>query len=646
MATHGTYDFTYGSHTPYAHAVALVSRWRAEGGQVLVDLGCGYGAIAEPVRALGLDYLGIDLEPAGIEALTERGVEAIMGDLGAPEALFDQVSKALGRRRVAAFSMLDAVEHLPGADDVLSAIARHARLLGDVPLIVSIPNVSHQDLAAKLVLGRWDVTPTGLLDATHVRFFSPGGLELVMARAGWSELERHDFELEVSDQHFPPDCVALQPHTPVGALLRGIRQTAAPGAATNQFVRAYRPSAAPGARSRSDTGRSEAQGERAEPLFLSVVVRSDGSRPVTFDELVLSLAGQTCDDFEVVVVLTVTDPEVWARVSTSIGEHDPAFARRVRLIGCGPIPVRWAAPARAANAGVEVARGRYVAVLDDDQLAFGHWVSALAAGGTKAPGRVLHVGVASQQVVATPGRWQRSALDEPPATPVTAGQFAQPGAAFGIGGKRPTPGPAPGPESRIDVCDAYDVLGRPSCDESFEVGLLDLLTAPPATICGYAIPRSLFVDLGERFDEDLPALADWDLLLSAVERCGVDTTSIVGLMRRAWQGGQPAPAGETSDQLCARAEESIRARLNAAPLLLDRSDAGRLTSLLERAGSGSPGGASVSGATAHGENGREEAEALARAAADAEARLAAVYESTSWRMTAPLRAAVTWWRRR
>ena len=50
------------------------------------------------------------------------------------------------------------------------------RRLADVhraPLVLSVPNVTHKDLALKLLIGRRDVTEAGLLDHTHVDFKMP-----------------------------------------------------------------------------------------------------------------------------------------------------------------------------------------------------------------------------------------------------------------------------------------------------------------------------------------------------------------------------------------------------------------------------------------------------------------------------------------
>jgi 2-polyprenyl-3-methyl-5-hydroxy-6-metoxy-1,4-benzoquinol methylase len=364
------YDFSFGPETPYAHAMALVEECRVPDGEVVVDLGCGYGAIAEPSRALGLVYLGIDREPSGIRSLVERGAEALVADLSTPGSLVATITGALGRRRVAAITMLDSAEHLPNAAGVLGALSAFSRAAGGAPLVVSIPNVSHRDVAAKLLLGRWDVTPTGLLDETHVRFFAPATLERQMRETGWEEIGVRDFPLEVSDQFFPDDCVALLPWTPLGAMLHRVRGQAAPGATTNQFVRAYRPTALPHA----DVGATDRSGPGGEP-FLSVVVRSRGPGSA-LQATLTALEHQDLTNLEVFVV---------------------------RGTGDGP---------QGVDGVVAGAGGRYVALLVDGDVPAPGWTASLAAGATTHPGRVLRVGVAGEPPA---GEGLAELLSEPPA---------------------------------------------------------------------------------------------------------------------------------------------------------------------------------------------------------------------------------------
>lgn len=469
-----TYRFAYSPQSVYGHAVELVRRHRRRDGEVVVDLGCGFGAVAEPLRDLGLTYLGVDVDPDGLKDLAERGFETLRADTSDEDAAMAAVVDRLAGRPLAAIVSVDLLEHVPDGQAVLQAARRLARSAGGVPLVLAVPNVTHYDVAAKLLLGRWDVTPTGILDETHVAFFGAARLHQVTAAAGWVEVDCHDYELARSDQHFPADVAVLAPGAPLHALLLQLRTQASPGATVNEFVRAYLPMA-----SVPHDG-----GDDGEPPFLSVLVRTQGRRPSTLLETLLSLAAQTCDDFEVLLLAHDVDPETLGALRDLVDTFEPDFATRVRVE-----PVEGGGRARPLNTGVRLARGRYVATLDDDDVAFAHWVEAFRAQAEERPGAVLRSVVAQQAV--TDDDW----------------------------GGRP----------------AYRVVGRPTCPWPAEFNLLSHMYENYSPFCGFALPRSLFSDLGFAFDETLPVVEDWDVLLQAALWCGVvDSGEVTSLYRR-WE---------------------------------------------------------------------------------------------------------------
>lgn len=80
--------------------------------------------------------------------------------------------------------MLDVLEHLVDPTVVLRRL-RDVLRPGGVGL-VSLPNVAHWSVRKELALGRFTYTPSGLLDATHLRFFTMSTGAELMAVAGWN----------------------------------------------------------------------------------------------------------------------------------------------------------------------------------------------------------------------------------------------------------------------------------------------------------------------------------------------------------------------------------------------------------------------------------------------------------------------------
>jgi 2-polyprenyl-3-methyl-5-hydroxy-6-metoxy-1,4-benzoquinol methylase/glycosyltransferase involved in cell wall biosynthesis len=575
-----TYDFDYGPDTPYGRAVALLERHRNLAGDVVIDLGCGYGAISEPVRSLGLSYLGVDYDSTSVKAVIDRGSEAIVGDLSRPSELLTEVDQALDQRSVAAICMLDVVEHLVNAEEVLEAVRDFAMARGAVPLIVSIPNVTHLDLAVKLLMGHWDVTPTGLLDKTHVRFFSDHQLAITMHGAGWHQIDWNDFELPVSDQCFPADAVPLQRNTVVGAFLDRVRGISGYGAFVNQFVRAYLP-----VRSGSPVDNPEMG--TASP-FLSVLVRTQGKRPGTLQETLLGLAAQTCEDFEVLLMLHEVESDVLQGVRHLVEEFHPSFSERVRMI-----EVQGGGRSRPLNVGARIARGQYIAMLDDDDMVFGHWVNEFRAAAQRAPGRVLRIGVAVQKVLGGRAIW--------------------------------------------DGQDGYEVRSRPYSPYPLRFDYIEHLYENWTPNNGYAVPRSVVTDLNQLWDESLPVLEDWDFLLRTAALCGVESCPTLGALVRGWidtENSLTVHPPEEWDE----ARRYVIANLDREPLLMDRGTITRIRDIVEAEHK-----AHQARFHLERENLQLRAEfessrlALQGSLEGAEARLREVLQSTSWRMTSLFR---------
>ena len=238
-----TYRFAFSWEGPYGRAVRLVEEHAPPG--LVLDLGCGYGAVGEVLVDRGRHYVGADVDDAAIANLRGRRLEGHILDLTVREGLSENLAGIVGGRPVGAVLLLDALEHLVDPLGVLEEVAGLWGASADgglspPVLITSIPNVAHFDLAAKLVGGRWDVTPSGLLDRTHLQMFTAGRIEKQFAAVGWHECGKEDVILDHSDQSFPADHPLLVEKGTAREYLWSLRSEADPYGVVNQFVRAYR----------------------------------------------------------------------------------------------------------------------------------------------------------------------------------------------------------------------------------------------------------------------------------------------------------------------------------------------------------------------------------------------------------------------
>jgi SAM-dependent methyltransferase len=206
---------------------------------LVLDLGCGYAALADPLRDAGFEYVGLDVDALAIDSLRARGFAAEHIDLSAVDVVGRLVALA-GGRPVAAITAIDVIEHLSPHQPLLDAIAEAARQL-DCLVGFSIPNVSHVDLGLKLMIGRWDITDIGLLDSTHVSLFDHRRLAASLAVAGLEVIAVDDMPALFTEQATPFDHPALRTDAPLGQVLRAVRDAADEHAHTYQFVRLCRP---------------------------------------------------------------------------------------------------------------------------------------------------------------------------------------------------------------------------------------------------------------------------------------------------------------------------------------------------------------------------------------------------------------------
>jgi 2-polyprenyl-3-methyl-5-hydroxy-6-metoxy-1,4-benzoquinol methylase len=67
--------------------------------------------------------------------------------------------------------LADILEHLPDPETVLTNLLQQYVKPG-TPVIISLPNVAHLYVRLSLLLGRFEYSDRGILDRTHLRFFT------------------------------------------------------------------------------------------------------------------------------------------------------------------------------------------------------------------------------------------------------------------------------------------------------------------------------------------------------------------------------------------------------------------------------------------------------------------------------------------
>jgi 2-polyprenyl-3-methyl-5-hydroxy-6-metoxy-1,4-benzoquinol methylase len=164
------YPVKTSSHSSHAYLRDAVGS-----GYEVLDVGCGEGFLAKELRESGNTVYGVDAlarpQHAGSFAgYVQRDLDMGLGDAFA-ERQFDRVL------------LMDVLEHLRSPETLLAECRGRLRRNGF--LLVSLPNVANITVRLMLLLGMWKYADRGIMDRTHLRFFTRGTARRLLEAAGY-----------------------------------------------------------------------------------------------------------------------------------------------------------------------------------------------------------------------------------------------------------------------------------------------------------------------------------------------------------------------------------------------------------------------------------------------------------------------------
>lgn len=154
---YGFKDFPGSSHWLLIRAIRRTPH-RREG--ALLDVGAAGGELASYLRDDFGTLIGIEGDPGRIEALSRCYDSAFIADLTRIHRLPQATDVVLA----------DVLEHLPSPHDFLDLVRDSIAPGGR--LYLSVPNVANITTRLSLFFGRWDYADRGILDRTHLRFYT------------------------------------------------------------------------------------------------------------------------------------------------------------------------------------------------------------------------------------------------------------------------------------------------------------------------------------------------------------------------------------------------------------------------------------------------------------------------------------------
>lgn len=153
-------------------------------GSRVLETGCANGRFSRVLVEHDCSVVGVEIDEGAASDAAQFCERVIVGNLEDPE-IQQQIPDG--------FDLLlfgDVLEHLAEPWNVLRAL--RSRLNQGGAVVVSIPNVAHWDVRIGLLAGKFDYQDEGVLDSTHLRFFT--------RRTVWEMLEQTGYRVVTANR--------------------------------------------------------------------------------------------------------------------------------------------------------------------------------------------------------------------------------------------------------------------------------------------------------------------------------------------------------------------------------------------------------------------------------------------------------------
>lgn len=216
-------SITPGERTSLSALASLVDE-----GAAVLDLGCGSGALGEHLSATrGCIVDGVTLSEEEAEHARPYYRRVVVDNLESCDLI-----TTFGNKRYDFIVCADVLEHLSRPERILNACRDLLSVHGQ--LLFSVPNAGYCGLVADLLHGEFRYREEGLLDRTHLRFFTRRSLTRFMHQHRWSIGTLDTIQRDLNESEFQVEFDALPP-----AVTRYMLAT--PDALSYQFIGVARP---------------------------------------------------------------------------------------------------------------------------------------------------------------------------------------------------------------------------------------------------------------------------------------------------------------------------------------------------------------------------------------------------------------------
>jgi methionine biosynthesis protein MetW len=168
---------------PYSRTWTLLE-WIGRGKRVL-ELGCATGFMSRYlVQRRGCSVVGIEVDPKAAAEAKAYCSDVLVEDLNSSNWV-----TRLSDRSFDVAVMGDVLEHLVIPERVLTNL--YPLLAKEGRLVISLPNIVHWLTRLKILFGQFNYEPYGILDHTHLRFYTPKTARHIIEGCGYEVTRFH-----------------------------------------------------------------------------------------------------------------------------------------------------------------------------------------------------------------------------------------------------------------------------------------------------------------------------------------------------------------------------------------------------------------------------------------------------------------------
>lgn len=177
MAIKYGYNIDLNSNSTAAKVLNMVGK-----NKKVLEIGCSHGYMSKILREeLNCYVVGVEIDEESYNISKNICNRTILGSIEEQNLL-----ESLNSEEFDVIIFADVLEHLNNPDMVLRQVKNCLKPSGEI--VISIPNISYISVILELINDRFEYRKLGILDNTHIRFFTKNSIISLLEKEGFQVL--------------------------------------------------------------------------------------------------------------------------------------------------------------------------------------------------------------------------------------------------------------------------------------------------------------------------------------------------------------------------------------------------------------------------------------------------------------------------